>query len=44
MIAGFPRRRTMQESDLDGTVLHLLSDASRGITGAAFDLDDGQGL
>jgi len=44
MIAGFPRRRTMQPSDLDGTLLHLLSDASRGITGAAFDLDDGQGL
>ncbi|HVU22357.1 MAG TPA: SDR family NAD(P)-dependent oxidoreductase [Rhizomicrobium sp.] len=44
MIAGFPRRRTMQESDLDGTVLHLLSDASRAITGSAFVLDDGQGL
>jgi NAD(P)-dependent dehydrogenase (short-subunit alcohol dehydrogenase family) len=44
MIAGFPRRRLMQESDLDGTVLHLLSDASRAITGAAFDIDDGQGL
>jgi NAD(P)-dependent dehydrogenase (short-subunit alcohol dehydrogenase family) len=44
MIAGFPRRRVMQESDLDGTVLHLLSDASCGITGAAFDIDDGQGL
>lgn len=44
MIAGFPRRRLMQPSDLDGTVLHLLSDASRGLTGAAFDLDDGQSL
>jgi len=44
MIAGFPRRRVMKENDLDGTVLHLLSDASRGITGAAFDIDDGQGL
>jgi NAD(P)-dependent dehydrogenase (short-subunit alcohol dehydrogenase family) len=44
MIAGFPRRRTMEESDLDGTVLHLLSDASRAITGAAFTIDDGQGL
>jgi NAD(P)-dependent dehydrogenase (short-subunit alcohol dehydrogenase family) len=44
MIAGFPRRRTMQESDLDGAVLHLLSDASRAVTGAAFDVDDGQGL
>ena len=44
MIAGFPRRRLMREDDLDATVIHLLSDASRGITGAAFDLDDGQGL
>ena len=44
MIAGFPRRRLMEESDLDGTVLHLLSDASRAITGAAFTIDDGQGL
>lgn len=44
MLQGFPRRREMQASDLDGTVLHLLSDESRGITGAAFDLDDGQGL
>jgi NAD(P)-dependent dehydrogenase (short-subunit alcohol dehydrogenase family) len=44
MVAGFPRRRLMREDDLDATVIHLLSDASRGITGAAFDLDDGQGL
>lgn len=44
MIAGFPRRRPMQESDLDGVMLHLLSDASRGITGAAFDVNDGQDL
>ena len=44
MIAGFPRRRLMREDDLDATVIHLLSDASRGITGSAFDLDDGQGL
>lgn len=44
MVQGFARRRLMQPADLDGTVLHLLSDASRGLTGAAFDLDDGQGL
>jgi NAD(P)-dependent dehydrogenase (short-subunit alcohol dehydrogenase family) len=44
MVAGFPRKRLMQADDLDGTVLHLLSDASRAITGAAFDLNDGQGL
>jgi NAD(P)-dependent dehydrogenase (short-subunit alcohol dehydrogenase family) len=44
LVAGFPRRRLMGEDDLDGVVLHLLSDASRAITGAAFDVDDGQGL
>jgi NAD(P)-dependent dehydrogenase (short-subunit alcohol dehydrogenase family) len=44
MIQGFPRRRLMQPDDLDGIVLHLLSDGSHGLTGAAFDLDDGQGL
>ena len=44
MVAGFPRKRLMQADDLDGTVLHLLSEASRAITGAAFDLNDGQGL
>ncbi|HEX4860259.1 MAG TPA: SDR family NAD(P)-dependent oxidoreductase [Rhizomicrobium sp.] len=44
MIAGFPRRRLMHEDDLDGTLIHLLCDASRSITGASFDLNDGQGL
>lgn len=44
MIAGFPRRRLMQAGDLDGIVLHLLSDGAAGITGAAFDIDDGQSL
>jgi NAD(P)-dependent dehydrogenase (short-subunit alcohol dehydrogenase family) len=44
LIQAFPRRRLMQEGDLDGVVLHLLSDASRAITGATFDVDDGQGL
>jgi len=44
LVASFPRRRLMQDSDLDGVLLHLLSDASRTITGAAFDVDDGQGL
>jgi NAD(P)-dependent dehydrogenase (short-subunit alcohol dehydrogenase family) len=44
LVQSFPRRRVMQPSDLDATVLHLMSDASRAITGAAFDLDDGQGL
>jgi NAD(P)-dependent dehydrogenase (short-subunit alcohol dehydrogenase family) len=44
MIDTFPRRREMRAGDLDGVVLHLLSDGSRAITGAAFDLDDGQSL
>ena len=44
LVQGFPRRRVMRAEDLDATVLHLMSDASRAITGAAFDLDDGQGL
>ncbi|HWA03782.1 MAG TPA: SDR family NAD(P)-dependent oxidoreductase [Rhizomicrobium sp.] len=44
MIQGFPRRRLMRMEDLDGIVIHLLSDSSRGITGAAFDIDDGQSL
>ncbi len=43
-IARFPRRRLMADSDLDGLVLHLCSDASRGITGSVFTADDGQSL
>jgi NAD(P)-dependent dehydrogenase (short-subunit alcohol dehydrogenase family) len=44
LVQSFPRRRVMRAEDLDATLLHLMSDASRAITGAAFDLDDGQGL
>jgi NAD(P)-dependent dehydrogenase (short-subunit alcohol dehydrogenase family) len=43
-IAGFPRRRLQPIDSLDGTVLHLLSDASAAITGSAFTIDDGQSL
>ena len=43
-IAGFPRRRLMDESDLDAMALYLASDASRAITGSTFTLDDGQTL
>ena len=43
-IAGFPRKRLAQESDLDGTFLLLASDASRTITGALLTVDDGQSL
>ena len=43
-VAGFPRRRLMDESDLDAMALYLASDASRAITGSTFTLDDGQTL
>ena len=44
LIAGFPRRRVMVPDDLIPITLHLLSDASRAITGGAFELDDGSSL
>lgn len=43
-MATFPRRRLMEESDLDGIVGFLCSDSSRGVTGAMFTADDGQTL
>jgi len=43
-VAKFPRRRLAQESDLDAPLLYLCSDASRGVTGAAITVDDGQSL
>lgn len=43
-IATFPRRRLMEESDLDAMIAYLMSDASRAITGSVFTLDDGQTL
>jgi NAD(P)-dependent dehydrogenase (short-subunit alcohol dehydrogenase family) len=43
-IAGFPRRRLMEEADLDALVLWLSSDASRAVTGGVFTVDDGQSL
>ncbi len=39
-----PRRRLIEEQDLDGIVLLLASDASRAITGALIAVDDAQGL
>jgi len=41
---GFPRKRLMEEGDLDAMVLYLASDASRAVTGTAFTVDDGQTL
>jgi len=43
-IAGFPRRRLMEEADLDPMILYLTSDASRAVTGSVFIIDDGQTL
>jgi NAD(P)-dependent dehydrogenase (short-subunit alcohol dehydrogenase family) len=43
-VARFHRRRLMQESDLDGALLFLASDASRAVTGAILTVDDGQSL
>ena len=43
-VAGFPRRRLMEESDLDAIVTYLASDAARAVTGSVFTVDDGQSL
>jgi NAD(P)-dependent dehydrogenase (short-subunit alcohol dehydrogenase family) len=43
-IAGFPRKRLAKESDLDGMLLLLCSDAARTITGSLLTVDDGQAL
>ncbi|HEY0301493.1 MAG TPA: SDR family oxidoreductase [Rhizomicrobium sp.] len=40
----FPRKRLAKESDLDGMLLLLCSDASRTITGSLLTVDDGQAL
>ena len=44
LVASFPRRRLMEATDLDATLLYLASDAARAVTGAAFTIDDGQSL
>jgi NAD(P)-dependent dehydrogenase (short-subunit alcohol dehydrogenase family) len=43
-IDGFPRKRLARESDLDGMLLLLASDAARTITGSLLTVDDGQSL
>jgi NAD(P)-dependent dehydrogenase (short-subunit alcohol dehydrogenase family) len=40
----WPRRRMLDEDSLDATLLYLLSDASRNVTGSNFVIDDGQSL
>ncbi|NWG53354.1 MAG: SDR family oxidoreductase, partial [Hydrogenophilaceae bacterium] len=44
LVAGFPRRRLMQESDLDDMMAFLCGARSAAVTGAVFTLDDGQTL
>ncbi len=43
-IAKFPRRRLMEQNELDTMLLYLASDASAGVTGSSFTIDDGQSL
>jgi NAD(P)-dependent dehydrogenase (short-subunit alcohol dehydrogenase family) len=43
-IKNFPRRRLAEATDLDGMLLLLSSEASRGITGSILTVDDGQAL
>ncbi|MEJ1969578.1 MAG: SDR family NAD(P)-dependent oxidoreductase [Rhizomicrobium sp.] len=43
-IDGFPRKRLAKETDLDGMLLLLCSDAARTITGSLLTVDDGQAL
>lgn len=43
-IASWPRRRLMDASALDDTLVFLLSDASQQVTGSDFTIDDGQSL
>lgn len=43
-IQSFPRKRLMEDADLDPILLYLGADASRAVTGSVFTLDDGQSL
>jgi NAD(P)-dependent dehydrogenase (short-subunit alcohol dehydrogenase family) len=43
-MATWPRRRLLDDDALDSTLLYLLSDASKGVTGSDFTIDDGQSL
>ena len=43
-MAKWPRRRMLDEDALDPMLLYLLSDASTGVTGSDFTVDDGQSL
>lgn len=43
-MATWPRRRLLDEDALDATLVYLLSDESKGVTGSDFTIDDGQSL
>lgn len=43
-MATWPRRRMLNEDALDSTLIYLLSDESKGVTGSDFIIDDGQSL
>jgi NAD(P)-dependent dehydrogenase (short-subunit alcohol dehydrogenase family) len=43
-MATWPRRRMLDEDALDSTLVYLLSDESKGVTGSDFVIDDGQSL
>jgi NAD(P)-dependent dehydrogenase (short-subunit alcohol dehydrogenase family) len=43
-VQSWPRKRLMREDDLDPILLYLGSDAAGAVTGAAFNIDDGQSL
>lgn len=43
-MARWPRRRLLEQDGLDAMLLYLLSDASAGVTGSDFVIDDGQSL
>jgi NAD(P)-dependent dehydrogenase (short-subunit alcohol dehydrogenase family) len=44
MLAGFPRRRVMDDNSLDGAMAWLVSDAAKFTTGAVVQVDDAQGI
>lgn len=44
LISSFPRKRLLDEEALDAITLYLASDASEGVTGGEFTIDDGQSI
>jgi hypothetical protein len=44
MVAGFPRRRLMDDQAIDGAMTWLVSEAGRFTSGAVVQIEDGQAL